>query len=184
MELKEKQGGITMKCSLRYGIHKIMGCEKDYLHYYRRIIRDYEKGYWYFDIRTLVKKTYIDVPCPRYISRRGYQKHFCLAIKDFEEFKIHFEKYLNDYLYPWQEIRANKIIARKIWIKKYGYLSKGTQYCQKAMYNCSKCINKSACDIAKKHTENEPKMKKITKMLELLYENFQDGHYATLVCDK
>lgn len=90
---------------------------------------------------------------------------------------------MNEYLYPWQEIRANKIIARKVWIRKYGYISSGNQYCQKAIYNCSKCINKVTCDITKKYTNNEPAIMKITKMLELLYGNIQYGYYAKQVCE-
>lgn len=52
-----------MICSLRKAMQNIMGESKSYLHYYRRIINDYEKGCWCFDIRTLVKKMYIDLPC-------------------------------------------------------------------------------------------------------------------------
>lgn len=170
-----------MVCSLRNAMQKVMGKDKSYLHYYQRIIRDYEKGNWNFDIRTLTKKMYVDVPCPNSIARRGYRKHLCLGIIDFGKFKIEYEKYLNEYLYPWQTVRTNKILARKAWIKKYGYITKGNQYCQKAIYDCSKCLNKTACDVARKHTNNEPVMIKMTKMLELLYGNLQSGYYADLI---
>lgn len=76
-----------MICSLRNAMQKIMGKEKSYLHYYRRIIKDYEKGYWYFDIRTLVKKMYIDLPCSYHLTSKGSRKHLCLAVLDFKEFE-------------------------------------------------------------------------------------------------
>lgn len=173
-----------MICSLRKAMGKIIGIDKSYLHYYRRIISDYEKGYWDYDIRCIVKKAYIELPCSYQLSSRGLRKHFCFTVLDFEEFKHQFEKYLSEYLYPLQYLRANKIIARKAWIKKYGYISKGNQYCQKSMYDCSCCINKKACDIAKKHTNNDPAMIKATKILELLYGNLQKGHFATLIFDE
>lgn len=172
-----------MVYSLRKALGEIMSNDKSYLHYYRRIIGDYEKGYWNFDIRNLVKKAYIDLPCSYHLSSKGYRKHFCFCVLDFDEFKYQFEKYLNEYLYPLQYLRTNKIIARKAWIKKYGYISKGNQYCQKAIYNCSNCINKKACEIAKKHTKNEPAMMKATKIIELLYGNLQKGHFTKLIED-
>lgn len=167
-----------MECTLRNALQRIMGSEKSYLHYYRSIIKAYEQGFWPFDIKTLVKKGYIDLSCGYKFSKKGYRKRHCLVVLDFEKFKNQFNKYLNEYLYPMQEIRANKILARKAWVKKYGFISSGNQYCNQAMYDCSGCINKSACDIAKKYTGNEPAMKKLTKMLEILYGNIQNGHYA------
>lgn len=56
-----------MVCSLRKAMQMVMGKEKSYLHYYKRIIKDYERGYWDFDIRTLIKKMYVVVPCPYHI---------------------------------------------------------------------------------------------------------------------
>ncbi|MDD3013276.1 MAG: hypothetical protein PHC34_06185 [Candidatus Gastranaerophilales bacterium] len=51
------------------------------------------------------------------------------------------------------------------------------------MYNCSECLNKSACDIAKKHTNNELAMKKSTKILELLYGNIQSNYFGRQVLE-
>jgi hypothetical protein len=178
-----KQGNIKMVCSLRYALSRIFGPEKDYIHYYKSIINAYEKGLWFFDIRDLVKNISIEIPCSYTFSRKGCYKRTCLAVKNFKEFKIQFEKYLNEYLYPIQELRQNKIIYRKAWIKNFGYILKGNQYCQESLYDCLKCKNKSACDIAKKHTNNEPMMKRAIKILEILYGNLQTGYYAKQVKD-
>lgn len=46
-----------MVCSLRNAMQRIMGKDKSYLHYYKRIIKDYERGNWNFDIRILITKS-------------------------------------------------------------------------------------------------------------------------------
>lgn len=170
-----------MAYTLRSALHKILGENKSYLHYYNSIIKAYETGYWSYDIKNLVKKMYIDVPCPYHLSKKGFHKRLCYAVTDFKEFKHQFEKYMNEYIYPMQELRKNKIVARKAWVKKYGFISKGNQECQKAMYNCSKCINKTICDISSKYTKGDPAIKRITMMLEILYGNLQSGHFAKQV---
>jgi|SRR5574344_702626 hypothetical protein len=95
-------GGFEMKCTLRKALHKIMGEDKSYLHYYNSMINAYESGFWGFDIRKLVKNMYFDVPCSYTLSRRGYHKQYCLTVLDFEKFKKQFEKYLNEHIYPKQ----------------------------------------------------------------------------------
>lgn len=170
-----------MKCTLRRALHKIMGEDKSYLHYYNSMIKAYEGGYWKFDIRILVKKMDFDVPCSYILSRRGYHKQYCLTVLDFEEFEKQVKKYLRDHIYPMQYVRSHKIICRKAWVARRGFISKGTQYCSDAMYDCSRCLEQSACDIAKKHTKNCPEMVKATKMLELLYGNIQSGFYANQI---
>ena len=172
-----------MAYTLRSALHTILGKDKSYLHYYNSIVKAYETDYCSYDIKNLVKKIYVDVPCPRQLSKRGFHKRFCYAVIDFKEFKYQFEKYMNEYIYPMQELRKNIIIARKAWIKKYGFIAKGNQYCQKSMYDCSKCINKSVCDISKKYTNNEPALRKATKMIELLYGNIQSGYFASQVSE-
>jgi uncharacterized protein with ATP-grasp and redox domains len=62
-------------------------------------------------------------------------------------------------------------------VKKYGFISQGSQYCTKANYNCKICINKKACEIANKHTKGDLKMIKMTKMLELLYGNLNNNYW-------
>lgn len=172
-----------MTYTLRGALHKVLGKDKSYLHYYKSIIKAYETGYWSYDIKNLVKKTYVDVPCPYHLSKNGFRKRLCYAVTDFKEFQHQFKKYMNEYIYPMQELRKNKIIARRAWVKKYGFISKGNQECQKVMYNCSKCIYKSACDISKKYTNNEFAIKKATKILELLYGNIQSGYYARQILE-
>lgn len=172
-----------MQYTLRQALLKILGNNKSYLHYYRSIIRAYEKGFWRFDIRTLVRNMPMNISCSYYLSSKGYRRQFCQVVIDFTELKNQMEKYMNEYIYPMQELRKNKIIARKVWIKKYGFISRANQHCQASKYDCSKCINKSACDVAKKYTNNEPAIKKTTKIFELLYGNLQSGYFASQIIE-
>ena len=169
-----------MVCSLRYAVRKLFGNIK-YLHYYRRMISDYENGNWHFDVRTLVKNIKVDIPCPKYVCKRGFVKRLCFTVFSFENFETEFKKYMYEYIHPLQEIRKNKILARKIWVKKYGFISKGSQYCSKAMYNCKICINQKACEVSKKYTKDDLVMIKMTKMLELLYGNLNNNYWNEFV---
>ena len=66
-----------MVSSLRYTIYKIFG-KICYLHYFKRMIKDYESRKWDFDIRTIVKNVKVEIPCPKYICKRGNPANFVL----------------------------------------------------------------------------------------------------------
>lgn len=72
-----------MVSSLRHTVFKNFG-KIDYLHYFRRMIKDYESKKWDFDIRTIVKNVKVEIPCPKYICKRGFSKRLCLEL--FNEF--------------------------------------------------------------------------------------------------
>ena len=168
-----------MVSSLRYTVYKRFG-KIDYLHYYRRMVKDFEAGDWNFDIQSVVKNIKISLPCPKYVSKKGFSKRLCLTIINDEIFKQEFSKYTDEYVYPMQEIRKNRILARKIWIKKYGFISKGLQYCTLANYNCKICLNKSGCEITKKYKKDDFAMKKMSKMMKILYGNLNQGYWADM----
>lgn len=171
------------KCSLRHAMRKIMGEKKSYLHYYKRIIRDFERGKWYYDIRPLVKKGYILIPCSYHYSKSGYRKIFCQVVVDFQEFEKQFEEYLNKHVYPTQIINSKIAVSRKIWTSFFGMFTKGNQYCQQAGYDCAICYNKIACDIAKEYTNGDPLVKQITKAFEMLYGDLISGYYSKFVIE-
>lgn len=68
-----------MVSSLRYTVYKNFG-KIAYLHYFRRMIKDFEPRKWDFDIRTIVKKLKVEIPCPKYVFKRGFSKRLCLTI--------------------------------------------------------------------------------------------------------
>ena len=173
-----------MQYTLRQAVFEILGEDKGYLDYYRRMVKDYENGNWFFNIKTLVKQSIAEISCPYTFSSRGYRRQFCLCVTDFEEFRKQFEKYYNEYLHPLREIRANIIIARKIWNEKYGHLSRITENCYEAMLDCSKCKNTSDCDLFRSYTGKEPHIQYMTKMLTVLYKNLKKGHYAKMAREK
>ena len=112
-----------MVSSLRYTIYKNFG-KISYLYYFRRMIRDYESGRWDFDVRTIVKNIKVEVPCSKYVSKKGYSKRLCLTIINDGLFKKEFERYFIGYIKPAQELRKNLILARRIFVQKYGYFTK------------------------------------------------------------
>ena len=166
--------------SLRYTIHKNFG-NIDYLHYFRRMVRDYESGKWDFDVRTVVKNLKAKIPCPRYISKKGYLKKYCLAIVNNDKFIQEFERYFNCYIRPAQELRKNIILARRIFVKKYGYFTKYNQDCSAAGYNCKSCKSKYECDLSRKLSNKDAHIYKLTRLAELLYNNLNHGYWADLV---
>lgn len=93
-----------MVSSLRYTVNKNFG-KICYLHYFKRMIKDYESGKWDFDIRTIVKNIKVDIPCPKYICKRGFSKRLCLTILDDNLFMKEFERYLDGYVRPIQVLR-------------------------------------------------------------------------------
>lgn len=173
-----------MQYTLRKAMGEILEEDENYIRYYRRMIRDYESGNWFFDIRILVKLRAAEVNCPYIFSKRGYRRQICLCVTDFDEFKKQFEKYYNEYLKPQRVIRENLILARKIWNKKYGYISRINQNCQEAGLDCSKCKDTSDCDLFRNYTGKEPHVKYVTKMLTILYGNIRKGHFAKMSREK
>lgn len=150
-----------MVSSLRYTIYKIFG-KICYLHYFKRMIKDFESGKWDFDIRTIVKKIKVEIPCPKYICRKGFSKSSCLTIIDDYLFIKEFDRYLNGYIRPMQELRKNKILARRIFVKKYGYFTRYNQDCSHAGYSCKICQNKYECNLSRKLSRKDNHIYRIT----------------------
>ena len=98
-----------MVSSLRHKVYKNYG-KICYLHYFRRMIKDYESGKWDFDITTIVKNIKVEVPCPKYVCKRGFTKRLCLTITNDDLFLKEFDRYLNGYIRPAQELRKNLIL--------------------------------------------------------------------------
>lgn len=169
-----------MVSTLRYAVKKSFG-NIDYLHYFRRMIKDYELGKQDFDIRTIVKNIKIDIPCPKYVSKRGYSKRLCLTILDEKIFHKEFDTYLNGYVRPIQELRKNRIIARRILFKKYGYFTKYNQDCSNANYNCKICNIKFECDLSKRLSKKDKHIMRITRLFEILYGNLNRSYWANLI---
>lgn len=169
-----------MVSSLRHTVQKYFG-NIDYLHYYRRMIKDFETKKWDFDIRTIVKNIKVDIPCPQYICKKGFSKRLCLTIIDDQTFIKEFDRYLNGYIRPTQEIRKNLILARRIFIKKYGYFTKYNQDCSAVKYNCKNCMSKSECDLSRRLSKKDAHVFKITRLAEILYNNLNHGYWADLV---
>ncbi len=169
-----------MVASLRYTIYKNFG-KICYLHYFKRMIKDYEDGKWDFDIRTIVKNIKVEVPCPKYVCKRGFSKRLCLTIIDEELFIKEFDRYLNGYIRPIQELRKNLILARRIFVKKYGYFTRYNQDCSSVKYNCKKCKSFQECNLSKKLSKKDDHIYKITRLAEILYGNLNHGYWTQLV---
>lgn len=105
-----------MVSSLRHTIYKNFG-KIDYIHYFRRMIRDYEARKWDFDVRTIVKRIKTEIPCPKYVCKREFSKRLCLTIMDEKLFIKEFDRYFNGYIRPAQELRKYRILARRIFVK-------------------------------------------------------------------
>ena len=86
------------------------------------MIKDYESGKWDFDITTIVKNIKVEVPCPKYVCKRGFTKRLCLTITNDDLFLKEFDRYLNGYIRPAQELRKNLILARRIFVKNMDIL--------------------------------------------------------------
>ena len=169
-----------MVSSLRYMVNKNFG-KICYLHYFKRMIKDYESGKWDFDIRTIVKNIKVDIPCPKYICKRGFSKRLCLTILDDNLFMKEFERYLDGYIRPIQVLKKNLILARRIFVSKYGYFTKYNQDCALANYKCKCCKSKQECDLSKKLSKKDDHIYKLTRIAEILYGNLNHGHWADLV---
>ena len=169
-----------MVSSLRHTVFKNFG-KIDYLHYFRRMIKDYESRKWDFDIRTIVKNVKVEIPCPKYICKRGFSKRLCLTILDDNLFIKEFDRYLNGYIRPIQELRKNRILARRIFVAKFGYFTKYNQDCSLVNYDCSKCSSHYECDLSKKLSKKDNHIYKLTRLAEILYGNLNKGYWANLV---
>ncbi|MGN0005989.1 MAG: hypothetical protein ACI37Z_08475 [Candidatus Gastranaerophilaceae bacterium] len=167
-----------MVSSLRHAVYKNFG-KIDYLHYFRRMIRDYEQHKWDFDVKNIK----IDIPCPRYVCKRGFSKRLCLTIIDDTLFLKEFDRYFNGYIRPMQELRKHRILARRIFVKKQGCFTKYNQDCSQALYNCNKCKSKYECDLSKKLSKEDDHIYKLTRLYEILYHNLNHGYWADLVND-
>ena len=171
-----------MVSSLRHVIYKNFG-RIDYLHYFRRMIKDYEQHKWDFDIRTIVKNIKVDIPCPKYVCKRGFSKRLCLTILNDTLFIKEFDRYFNGYIRPMQELRKHRILARRIFVKKYGYFTRYNQDCSKAIYNCNNCKSRYECDLSKQLCKENDHIYKLTRIYEILYANLNHGYWANLVND-
>ena len=80
-----------------------------------------------------------------------------------------------------QELRKNLILARRIFVKKYGYFTKYNQDCSSAKYNCKICKSRSECDMTRKLSRKDKHIYRITRLVEILYGNLNHGHWAELV---
>lgn len=166
-----------MVCSLRYAMGKIIGKDKSYLHYYKSMIKAYEKEIWEFDIRDIVKKIKVEIPCPKYVCRKGFTKRLCLTVLDDKLFETQLSKYMSEIIVPLHAIRKDRILARIVWIEMYGAITKPTMDCIRAGYKCENCPSKDTCKIIVRYTKNSPAVAKMARMFELLYGNFKGASY-------
>lgn len=143
--------------------------------YYKRMIDDYIKGDWNFDIKQLVEYKNIKSKVSTTFTPKGYKIIRTRVVKDSFLFEKEMKRYYNMHIVPKKEIKNNLMLAKIAFIKKWGFITEGNQICQKAQYNCNNCPNKQSCEIAKKYTDNNQYIKKLTKILELMYGNLCKG---------
>ena len=129
----------------------------------------------------IVKNIKVEVPCPKYVCKRGFTKRLCLTITNDDLFLKEFDRYLNGYIRPAQELRKNLILARRIFVKKYGYFTRYNQDCSNARYDCKNCGSIEECMLAKKLSKKEEHIYKVTRLAEILYGNLNHGYWADLV---
>ena len=152
----------------------------DYKYYYDKMVKDYERGNWDFDINTVVKLDKVLLPCPKNMCSKGIISRTCLIVTNEDVFRAEFARYMDNYAIPMSEIRKNKILARKAWLKKNGFISKQQKECREANYECSRCLNRLACKIAGKYSKDDKRIIKMTKMLEVLYGSVLQGYWSNL----
>ena len=117
----------------------------------------------------------------KYVCKRGFTKRLCLTITNDDLFLKEFDRYLNGYIRPAQELRKNLILARRIFVKKYGYFTRYNQDCSNARYDCKNCGSIEECMLAKKLSKKEEHIYKVTRLAEILYGNLNHGYWADLV---
>lgn len=114
-------------------------------------------------------------------AKEVLQKRLCLTITNDDLFLKEFDRYLNGYIRPAQELRKNLILARRIFVKKYGYFTRYNQDCSNARYDCKNCGSIEECMLAKKLSKKEEHIYKVTRLAEILYGNLNHGYWADLV---
>lgn len=103
-------------------------------------------------------------------SSRGYRYQRTRVVKNIVKFEEEMKKYYQLQIVPIREVKKEKILAKKVALKKWGLITEGNQYCQKSGYECHICPNyKGGCKIVMEYSTNQ--IKRITKILELLYGN-------------
>ena len=80
-----------------------------------------------------------------------------------------------------QELRKNRIRARRSFVSKFGYFTKYNQDCSSVNYDCSKCSSRYECDLSKKLSKKDHHVYKLTRLAEILYGNLNKGYWAKLV---
>lgn len=138
---------------------------------YKSLIDDYYKGDWNFNIKSLV--SYQTIKQKTDFLPRGYRFIRTRIVTDTKQFETEILKYYNLHYLPVREVRKKRIEYKKIYLKLFGYITEGNQFCQDANYRCDKCLNSKACNIAKKYTNNSLELKRKTKILSLLYGNLR-----------
>ncbi len=138
---------------------------------YKKLIDDYNNGDWNFDIKSLV--SYETIKQKTDFLPKGYRFFRTRVIKNPKQFEEEILKYYNLHYIPIKEIKRKKLEYRKIYLMKFGFITEGNQFCQDVNYQCDKCLNSKACNIAKKYTNNSPEVKRKTKILSLLYGNLR-----------
>lgn len=140
--------------------------------YYKKMIDDYINGDWNYDIKQLVEYQNVKQKVSVTFSRKGYKILRVRVVKDIARFEEEMLKYYNMHILPLKIIREDLILARKIFMEKHGFITEGNLMCKKANYVCENCLNYiNGCKIAMKYTCNQPNVKRMTKMLEVLYTN-------------
>lgn len=138
--------------------------------YYKRIIDDYNKGDWNFDIKTLVEYQKIRQAVAFSFSSKGYRYQRTRIVTDTVEFEEEMKRYYNLQIIPIREIKKDIMLSRKALMVKFGYITEGNQYCQKAGYKCENCLNyEGGCKMVIDYSTNQ--IKRITKIFELAYTN-------------
>lgn len=110
--------------------------------------KEYAQGTWHIDLFQLRKKSFKST-FTQYVYRKGDMAEI-LKFKEYRDIK--------------SEIIKNKRAYRKAMRVKYGLENFTYSSCSKANFNCAKCLNKTACDIA----NNKPFIKRLTVIMRML----------------
>lgn len=154
--------------TLNYALNRLFG--NNGRRYYKRMIDDYNKGDWDFDIKTLVEYQGVRQRVALSFSSKGYRYQRTRVVKNIAKFEEEMKKYYQLQIVPIREAKKDKMLFKLALMERFGYITEGNQYCQKANYECPNCLNyKGGCKIVKKYSTNQ--IKKITKLFELAYGN-------------
>lgn len=154
--------------TLSYALNKLFG--NNGRRYYKRMIDDYNKGDWNFNIKTLVEYQGVRQKVALSFSSKGYRYQLTRVVKNIARFEEEMMKYYHLQIIPIREAKKNKMLLKIALMERFGYITEGNQYCQKANYECHNCLNyKGGCKIVVKYSKNQ--IKKVTKLFELAYGN-------------